>query len=230
MAPLDQELEGLGVDAFYPAAVKTSPSPMPLPLRSVSDPSGSSHATPALSPDSQQLTSTRRPDAAGLHAASGTLIGAPALTPRLLMPADASLTWNTREDTLSAPRLPSLPPEGALREPGAPGGRPLPPPAKPVLKMDIAPPPPPILQPKPIRPLAGVSLNLQVQVAGVTSESSPEQLADPTYLASKKKKKNPLFKTLNLGISKNAKGKTPIRTIYDRQMLSSSPVTDDILL
>ena len=79
-----------------------------------------------------------------------------------------------------------------------------------------------------MRPLAGVSLNLQVQVAGVTSESSPEQLADPA-LASKKKK-NPLFKTLNLGISKNAKGKTPIRTIYDRQMLSSSPITDDILL
>ncbi|KJA29327.1 hypothetical protein HYPSUDRAFT_510795 [Hypholoma sublateritium FD-334 SS-4] len=229
MAPLDQEMEGLGVDAFYPAAVKTSPSPMPLPLRSVSDPSGSSHASPALSPDSQQGTGTRRPDAAGLHAASGPSTGAPALTPRLLMPGDASLTWNPKEDTLSAPRLPSLPPEGTPKEPGAPGARPLPPPAKPVLKMDITPPPPPILQPKPMRPLAGVSLNLQVQVAGVTSEPSPEQLADPSHLASKKKK-NPLFKTLNLGISKNAKGKTPIRTIYDRQMLSSSPVTDDILL
>ncbi len=95
------------------------------------------------------------------------------------------------EDTLSAPRLTALPPEGAPKEPGAHATRPLPPTAKPVLKMDISPPPPPILQPKPMRPLAGVSLNLQVQVAGVASESSPEQLADPS--ASLEEEKEPII-------------------------------------
>jgi len=58
-----------------------------------------------------------------------------------------------------------------------------------------------ILQPKPIRPMKGVSLNLQVQAA-VMAQTRQDSIKAP-----KSKRKSHLLKNLNLGISK---GKTRV--------------------
>ncbi|KAF5312167.1 hypothetical protein D9619_003108 [Psilocybe cf. subviscida] len=79
-----------------------------------------------------------------------------------------------------------------------------------------------IAQPKPIRPMAGVTLNLQVQVATVSQGLGQEGGEDNPAL----KRKLPLLTSFRHGLSSKAKGKMPIRTIQDAESMDISPVAE----
>lgn len=80
----------------------------------------------------------------------------------------------------------------------------------------------PIAQPKPIRPMAGVTLNLQVQVAAVSQGLGQETGEDNPAL----KRKLPLLTSFRNGLSSKAKGKMPIRTIQDAESMEISPIAE----
>lgn len=231
-------------DAFYPGPVKTSlSSSVLLKSTSLDPPDNHLHLTALSAPNSHQMKAAVNSDELPSSSDSSTvcphsLITAPINVAQSMATSIEPLTPTTdetlkgkrsrREDSYSS-RKPSSILNESDPSTSSTSIRPLPPTTKPPSRNNSSLASEAILQPKPMRPLAGVSLNLQVQVSGVKSESSPDHLGAHQDFVSKKKK-GPLLQNLSLSLSKNAKGKTPIRTIYDRQLLSSSPVLDDFAL
>ncbi|KAF9478698.1 hypothetical protein BDN70DRAFT_933149 [Pholiota conissans] len=224
----------IGADAFYPGSVRTSPSIL-TQSASLEPPSSHHHPSTLPAPKSHQMKAALNPNKMPSSSDSS------AVCPQLLITAPVNVARSMSASieavalTADAPLMGkgSRLDETSLNGPNPPSGsgasvRPLPPTTKLSsnrnnlsLLVETT-----ILQPKPVRPLAGVSLNLQVQVANVASESSAEH-SSALQDFPLKRKKTPLLQNPSLNLSKNAKGKTPIRTIYDRLLLSSSPVSEN---
>ncbi|KAF8973845.1 hypothetical protein BDZ97DRAFT_1912300 [Flammula alnicola] len=239
---INQDEAVLGAQAFYHPSVQTSPSPIPPNSSSLELSDGQLRPTALSTPAPQKMKAVVMTSNELASSSSST---AALFPPSLLTAATVMSQFSTRS-TASKPytattedglmvmpthkannlsrRTSPLPLDMSnLRD--TTSIRPLPSTTSHQASRNISPlTNQAILQPKPIRPIGGVSLNLQVQVAGVKSRS-PEQSESRQDLPAKKKK-NPLLKNLGLGISKNAKGKAPIRTVYDQEKMDSSP--DDL--